>query len=95
MPVLLIRLTPNDTMGSARPDFPKTLAQFQAQFADAAAWRRYLAACRWPDAYRCPQMVTSRFNPRRTPMASFQTLPGLATLQGTPYHGRCASDSTG
>jgi hypothetical protein len=78
-------------MGSARPDFPKTLAEFQAQFA-----RRYLAACRWPDAYHCPQMLTFRFNRRRTPMASFQTLLGLATLQGpTPYHGLYASESTG
>jgi transposase-like protein len=37
-----------------RPDFPKTLAQFQAYFRDEAACRRYLAACRWPDGYRCP-----------------------------------------
>jgi len=83
-------------MGSARADFPKTLAQFEAQFADDAAWRRYLAACRWPDAYRCPQMLIFRFNRRRTPMASFQTLLELATLQGpTPYHGLYASESTG
>jgi len=37
----------------ARPDFPKTLAQFQAQFRDEAACRRYLAACRWPEGYQC------------------------------------------
>ena len=36
-----------------RPDFPKTLAQFQAQFGNEAACRRYLAACRWPEGYRC------------------------------------------
>ena len=30
---------------------------------------------------------TFRFNRRRTPMAAFQTLLGLATLHGpTPYH---------
>ena len=39
----------------ARPDFPRTLAQFQARFKDEAACRAYLAACRWPDGYRCPQ----------------------------------------
>ncbi len=38
-----------------RPDFPKTLAQFQARFRDEAACRAYLAACRWPDGYRCPR----------------------------------------
>jgi transposase-like protein len=38
----------------ARPDFPKTLAQFQAQFRDDSACRRYLAECRWPDGYHCP-----------------------------------------
>jgi transposase-like protein len=38
-----------------RPDFPKTLAQFQARFRDDAACRAYLAACRWPDGYRCPR----------------------------------------
>ena len=38
-----------------RPDFPMTLAQFQARFRDEAACRAYLAACRWPDGYRCPR----------------------------------------
>jgi transposase-like protein len=37
----------------ARPDFPKTLAESQAQFGDETACRSYLAACRWPDGYRC------------------------------------------
>lgn len=38
-----------------RPDFPKTLAEFQARFADEGACRAYLAASRWPDGYRCPR----------------------------------------
>lgn len=38
-----------------RPDFPRTLAQFQARFRDDATCRAYLAACRWPDGYRCPR----------------------------------------
>jgi transposase-like protein/ribosomal protein L37AE/L43A len=37
-----------------RPDFPKTLVEFQARFADEGACRAYLAASRWPDGYRCP-----------------------------------------
>ena len=39
----------------ARPTFPRTLAEFQARFADEAACRAYLAASRWPDGYRCPR----------------------------------------
>lgn len=39
----------------ARPDFPRTLAQFQARFGDEAACRGYLAASRWPEGYRCPE----------------------------------------
>jgi len=38
-----------------RPDFPRTLREFQRRFADEAACRAYLAASRWPDGYRCPQ----------------------------------------
>ena len=36
-----------------RPDFPKSLKEFQARFRDEAACRSYLAACRWPEGYRC------------------------------------------
>lgn len=37
----------------ARPDFPKSLKEFQARFQDDVACRMYLAACRWPDGFRC------------------------------------------
>ncbi len=80
----------------ARPDFPKTLDQFQAQFRDEAACRGDLAACRWPDGYHLQVYLdefTFRFNRRRTPMAAFQTLLGLATLHGpTTYDRRYASE---
>jgi transposase-like protein len=36
-----------------RPDFPKSLKEFQERFRDEAACRAYLAACRWPEGYRC------------------------------------------
>jgi hypothetical protein len=36
-----------------RPDFPRTLREFQARFSDEAGCRAYLAACRWPEGYRC------------------------------------------
>ena len=37
----------------ARPDFPKSLKEFQARFRDDEACRTYLAACRWPNGFRC------------------------------------------
>ena len=43
-----------------RPDFPKTLREFQRTFADEAACAHYLAACRWPDGFRCPRCGRSR-----------------------------------
>ncbi len=39
----------------ARPDFPRTLAEFQARFASEEDCRRYLVACRWPDGFACPR----------------------------------------
>ena len=38
----------------ARPDFPRSLSEFQGRFASEEACRRYLLACRWPDGFRCP-----------------------------------------
>lgn len=39
----------------ARPDFPRTLAQFQTWFSDEASCARYLAQSRWPDGFQCPR----------------------------------------
>jgi transposase-like protein len=38
-----------------RPSFPKTLRQFQSEFATEEACQEYLAASRWPDGFTCPQ----------------------------------------
>ena len=38
-----------------RPPFPSSLRQFQRQFAGEEACQQYLAACRWPDGFGCPQ----------------------------------------
>lgn len=43
-----------------RPGFPRTLVEFQAQFADDDSCRAYLAACRWPDGYRCSRCRSDR-----------------------------------
>lgn len=36
-----------------RLDFPKSLKEFQARFREDDACRTYLAACRWPEGFRC------------------------------------------
>jgi len=46
-----------------RPSFPRTLRQFQREFADEEACQRYLAACRWPDGFRCPRCAHERAFP--------------------------------
>src|SRR5713101_5366772 len=55
----LIRLTPPTPTGRVgavpRPDFPRTLSEFQKRFADEEACRAYLAVSRWPDGFRCPR----------------------------------------
>ena len=38
-----------------RPSFPKTLQEFQTQFATEDACREYLGRCRWPDGFACPR----------------------------------------
>jgi transposase-like protein len=38
-----------------RPNFPRSLREFQRRFADEEACRQYLAASRWPDGFRCPR----------------------------------------
>jgi transposase-like protein len=38
-----------------RPPFPKTLRQFQSDFATEEACQQYLTACRWPDGFICPR----------------------------------------
>jgi len=39
----------------ARPSFPKTLREFQSNFATEEACQKYLAACRWPGGFVCPR----------------------------------------
>lgn len=39
----------------SRPDFPRTILEFQARFSDEKACLDYLAECRWPEGYVCPR----------------------------------------
>src|SRR3954468_16638160 len=47
--------TPRSVCAMARPDFPRSLAEFQDRFAAEEDCRRYLVACRGPDGFRCPR----------------------------------------
>jgi len=38
-----------------RPDYPRTIVEFQRRFPDEAACRQYLFESRWPEGYRCPR----------------------------------------
>jgi len=38
-----------------RPDFPKTIFEFQQWFPDEAACVRFLIQSRWPDGFECPR----------------------------------------
>jgi transposase-like protein len=38
-----------------RPDFPRSLMEFQQSFATDEECRRYLMESRWPDGYGCPR----------------------------------------
>src|SRR4051794_38655975 len=52
---MLCRGPPRDVRAMTRPNFPRTLAEFQGRFAAEEDCRRYLVACRWPDGFRCPR----------------------------------------
>jgi transposase-like protein len=39
----------------SRPEFPRSIVEFQRWFPDEDACREYLIASRWPDGYRCPR----------------------------------------
>jgi transposase-like protein len=43
-----------------RPDFPRSIVDFQQRFPDDAACLDYLAASRWPEGFRCPACGNQR-----------------------------------
>ena len=71
-----------------RPPFPKTLRQFQSDFATKEACQQYLAACRWPDGFLCPRCGRRRayelVNQRRRQCASCRHQVSLTA--GTVLH---------
>jgi ribosomal protein L37AE/L43A len=43
-----------------RPDFPRSILEFQQRFGDEGACRAYLFASRWPDGFSCPRCGGAR-----------------------------------
>lgn len=39
----------------SRPDFPRSILEFQARFGDEPSCLEYLFACRWPEGFVCPR----------------------------------------
>src|SRR5260370_15761022 len=72
----------------AGPPFPKTLRQFQSDFATEEACQQYLAACRWPDGFICPRCGHGRayelVNQRRRQCAKCRQQVSLTS--GTVLH---------
>jgi transposase-like protein len=71
-----------------RPPFPKTLRQFQSDFATEEACEKYLAGCRWPEGFICPRCGNRRaydlVNQRRWQCASCRHQVSLTA--GTVLH---------
>ncbi|MGI8681564.1 MAG: transposase, partial [Mycobacteriales bacterium] len=42
-----------------RPDFPRSIVEFQHWFPDDEACREYLIASRWSEGFRCPRCASS------------------------------------
>lgn len=49
-----------------RPDFPRSILEFQARFADERACVDYLFECRWPEGFVCPRCQGKRAWPVST-----------------------------
>jgi hypothetical protein len=54
-----------------RPDFPRSIIEFQRRFPDDQACREYLLASRWPEGFRCPRCS----GPAATPLPRRLLLP--------------------
>jgi transposase-like protein/ribosomal protein L37AE/L43A len=72
-----------------RPNYPRTLREFQARFPDEAACRLYLAESRWPDGYRCPRCGHARAVelPARALWRCRACLYESSVTSGTVLHG--------
>jgi len=44
-----------------RPEFPKTVLEFQQRFSTEEACRQYLFQCRWPEGFVCPRCSCRKY----------------------------------
>ena len=62
--VLHIRFAPSGPIrsfaGVPRPDFPRSILEYQQRFGDEDACRAYLFASRWPAGFSCPRCGGAR-----------------------------------
>ena len=72
----------------ARPDFPRTILEFQRRFSDEAACRAYLFASRWPDGFRCPACGSEQVTalPRRLLWQCSACRHQVSVTAGTVLH---------
>ena len=72
----------------SRLPFPRSLRQFQSDFATEEACEQYLAACRWPEGFICPRCENRRayelMNQRRRQCAGCRHQVSLTA--GTVLH---------
>jgi len=72
----------------ARPEFPRTIMEFQSRFRDEAACRAYLFGSRWPDGFRCPACGSERATelPRRLLWQCAACRHQVSVTAGTVLH---------
>lgn len=73
----------------SRPDFPRTILEFQQLFSTEEACQHYLYESRWPDGFICPVCGSTEFSYIRTRLL-FQCKPHqhqTSLTAGTIMHG--------
>jgi len=91
--LLIIRLfqQPAKCTGVPRQPFLRTLRQFQSDIATEDACQQYLAACRWPNRFRCPlcghQRAYELVKQRRRQRGKVSA-PSFVEALGPPFIGR-------
>jgi transposase-like protein len=68
-------------------DYPRTLAEFEERFSEAAACRDYLFRLRWPDGFRCPRCGHDKVWPVRTVFQCAKCGYQASVTAGTIFQG--------
>ena len=72
-----------------RPDFPRTIVEFQRRFPDEDACRAYLSVSRWPEGFTCPWCGGARAGeqPKRSLWECRSCGHQTSVTAGTVMHG--------